>query len=398
MKYFFIILFTGLFTLINAQVNQLPKPSGNYQTGVTYIRLIDQTRKEIFNNQGDKREFTVKIWYPSDTATIYEPYFENAESMVGNYQFPEIYRNLITHSSKDVPVSKIRESYPVIILSHGMGGHFSQNTILMEELASNGYIIFSIAHHYTCSFTFYPDGTMKMFNLNDLTNEKIKTITNEMQNPEVVQYIRKIGSASDDKERMEIFHSLNDIMPTAFVEATVYQAKDVSFLINQLKDLNEKNSILKGKINENLIGVIGWSMGAFIAGEVCISDSRVSCGVNMDGAIYGRMAKTKIKTPFMFLNSNRFYGYEELFATRSEKECYSITVKNSDHYNFTDYSILPSSAEIALGSIDGEQAIELTNEIVLSFFNKYLKQISGNHFSDLSERNDIAYTYKKNKY
>ncbi|MBN2246460.1 MAG: hypothetical protein JW755_11520 [Candidatus Aminicenantes bacterium] len=63
-----------------------------------------------------------------------------------------------TNSSRDVPISSKEKKYPVLIFSHGWGEHYSQNTILMEELASHGYIVFSIAHHYECKFSSYPDG------------------------------------------------------------------------------------------------------------------------------------------------------------------------------------------------------------------------------------------------
>jgi len=56
-------------------------------------------------------------------------------------------------------------------------------------------------------------------------------------------------------------------------------------------------------------------------------------------------------------------------------DCYSFTVKNSDHFNFTDYSIYPvPSVQALLGSIDGAKTIEIMNVMVLNFFDKYLKE------------------------
>ena len=55
-------------------------------------------------------------------------------------------------------------------------------------------------------------------------------------------------------------------------------------------------------------------------------------------------------------------------------DCYSLTVRNSDHYNFSDYSIYPVPAgKPLLGSVDEEKAIKIMNIIVLNFFDKYLK-------------------------
>ena len=80
----------------------------------------------------------------------------------------------------------------------------------------------------------------------------------------------------------------------------------------------------------------------------------------------------------MFLNSKRFLGYGNLFTSKSTMDCYSLSVKNSDHYNFTDYSIYPVPfATPLMGTIDGNKIIEIMNVSVLAFFDKYLKEIEG---------------------
>ena len=152
MKHVFILLLCGLvFNSGQSQTNTLPKPTGKYFVGITYFSFIDDNRKELFdNNQESNREITVKAWYPSDNKSNPEPYFLNAEAeFVMKYlQFPEIYKDLKTNSSRDVPLSSKENKYPILIFSHGWGEHYSQNSILMEALASHGYIVFSISHHY----------------------------------------------------------------------------------------------------------------------------------------------------------------------------------------------------------------------------------------------------------
>lgn len=77
----------------------------------------------------------------------------------------------------------------------------------------------------------------------------------------------------------------------------------------------------------------------------------------------------------MFLNSKRFLGYGNLFTSKSTMDCYSLSVKNSDHYNFTDYSIYPVPfAAPLMGTIDGNKIMEIMNVVVLAFFDKYLKE------------------------
>ena len=132
-----------------SQTNTLPKPSGEYATSVTYLHFTDAGRKELFDNTGESdREITVKVWYPTDEKNGFEPYLLNADFAIKYCMFPELFRNLMTNSGRDLPVSNHEKIYPVLIFSHGWGEYFSQNSVLMEELASHGYIIFSI---FICS-------------------------------------------------------------------------------------------------------------------------------------------------------------------------------------------------------------------------------------------------------
>jgi predicted dienelactone hydrolase len=89
-------------------------------TGVSYLSLIDSSRKELFDNEGKKyRELTIKVWYPADKKTKDELYLENTDMLITNFGFTEAYRNLKTNSTRDVAVSSAELSYPVLIYSHG---------------------------------------------------------------------------------------------------------------------------------------------------------------------------------------------------------------------------------------------------------------------------------------
>jgi hypothetical protein len=96
---------------------------------------------------------------------------------------------LKTNSSRDLPVSPREKDYPVLIFSHGWGEHYSHSTILMEELASHGYIVFSIAHHYECKFSFYPDGQTIHLDVNSLRFQKIMQ---EQQNPKAMEFTQSL--------------------------------------------------------------------------------------------------------------------------------------------------------------------------------------------------------------
>ena len=376
MKCIFILLFSGLLSnTIQGQTEALPRPTGKHLVGITYLSFIDDNRKELFdNNQESNREITVKVWYPSDNESNPEPYFLDAESefAMKYLQFPEIFKNLRTNSSRDVPMSSKENKYPILIFSHGFGEHYSQNTILMEELASHGYILFSISHHYECKFSSFPDGRLIYL---DMNSQRFQKIMQEQQNPKAMELLQKMYNASNDEERMQVLLETSNALPTILTESPKYWAEDISFFMDQLESMNNENKILKDKLNLDRIGVFGMSLGGIATSEICLNDNRIKAGINIDGGLYGTLLNVKHQTHFMFLNSKRFLGYGKLFIGEATVDCYSLSVKDSDHYNFSDYSVYPvPSISFLLGTIDGEKTIEIMNVIVLAFFDKYLKE------------------------
>ena len=379
-----------IFVLFNSgygQLNTLPKPSGKYLTGITYLCFTDENRKELFDNSGQSyREITVKAWYPSEKKLNPEPYFLNADFAIKYCMFSEIFRDLKTNSGRDLPLSSGENKYPVLVFSHGWGEHFSQNSILMEELASHGYIIFGIAHHFECKYSEYPDGRTVHI---EFSSNRFQKIWKEQRNPKAMELHKKSYIVSTDDERMELFRKMSTTLPTALNESPKYWAEDISFFLDQLKTINKENKIFKDKLDTGRIGIFGMSMGGIAAGEFCLSDNRARAGINIDGGLHGSLLDLdrKLQIPFLFLTGKMSLGCGRLFTGKSTKDCYSINVTNADHYSFTDYSLYPTPmVRQLLGTIEGTRAIEITNYMVLSFFDKYVKEIPGINLIDEAEK------------
>jgi predicted dienelactone hydrolase len=378
------ILITLVVTLASCiQAAELPEPRGNYPIGITYLSFTDQNRPEIFTSDPtDNREITVKAWYPAEPVENAKlaPYIRNAEEIVPIFNLPTSIINIKTHSKLDLSVSQARETFPVLLFSHGWGEHFSQNTVLMEELASHGYIVFSIAHHYEAKFSFYPDGH---FITIDDSSERFLEIMDEQRNPEAFAVFEKMRNTKSYEEQEAVFRQSNELMPKLLVESPRIWADDISFLIDELENINQDNSIFSGKMNLEQIGVFGMSMGGIASGQVCITDKRCMAGINMDGGIYGDFLDTKISQPFMFMSSERYRGYDNIFSDHVNNSVYTITIHRADHYNFHDLSILDPSSD-RLGEIDGYRMLKIINDYTLAFFNKHLKGIDSGLLNGLS--------------
>ncbi|MCG7854057.1 MAG: hypothetical protein MIO92_16190, partial [Methanosarcinaceae archaeon] len=368
------LLLLGLLNFAQGQTNTLPKSSGEYLTGVAYLNFVDENRKEIFDDSGRSfREITVKVWYPSDRQSDPEPYLLKAESDFATkyLQFPAMYRDLKTNSGHDLPVSSKKNKYPVLIFSHGWGEHYSQNTILMEELASRGYMVFSISHHYECKFTSFPDGR---FIYIDMGNPRFQKIMKEQMNASAMRHFEKLEKAASDEEREQVFREMSANLPTLLTGSSKYWAEDIAFFMDQLEMMNSGDNRFQNKLDINRIGVFGMSMGGLATSVICSTDKRIKAGVNMDGAFPVASIHGKYQIPFLYLNSKRYLGCGPLFVRQTTHDGYSLSVKDSDHYNFTDYSVYPiPMVRALLGEIDGKRTIEIMNVIIPAFFDKYVK-------------------------
>ena len=368
------LLLLGLLNFVQGQTTTLPEPTGDYLTGVVHLNFVDESRKELFDDSGQSyREMTVKAWYPSDRQSDLESYLLKAEAdFVTKYlQFPSIYQELKTNSGLDLPVSSKENRYPVLIFSHGWGEHYSQNTILMEELASHGYIVFSIAHHYECKFTSFPDGRLIYI---DMGNPRFQKIMKEQMNASAMGHFEKLNNSASDEEREQVFQEMSATLPTLLTGSSKYWAEDIAFFIDQLEMMNGRANRFQNKLDLDRIGVFGMSLGGLATSVICSSDKRIKAGVNMDGAFPVFSIHGKYQIPFLYLNSKRYLGCGSLLVSQTTQDGYSLSVKGSDHYNFTDYSVYPvPMVRVLLGSIDGQRTIEIMNVIILAFFDKYLK-------------------------
>ena len=83
-------------------------------------------------------------------------------------------RLVASHSYPNAPVARARPRYPVLIFSHGYASSPWQNTVQMEELASHGFIVFSIGHTYESVAIRFPDGRIAPLN-----RARMKSVTGD---------------------------------------------------------------------------------------------------------------------------------------------------------------------------------------------------------------------------
>jgi dienelactone hydrolase len=349
-----------------AAVPRLPLPAGAYGIGRAGYDWTDTTRPDRYStNPQTHRELMVYVWYPSpkSSADVKGTYLPGAKQMDAvpeirramredyGENWPLILSGAITsHAAENAPMAKKPVQFPVVILSHGLGGSGFGYTALIEDLVSRGYVVAAIEHTGTAGAVVFPDGRIVPFHRDapapDLSAEE--------------RWKRMIASVSVGIEE---------------------GAADVRFVLDRLTQLNGGNpkSPLEGQLDLNRVAAMGHSAGAEFAARACELDARIKACVDLDGGMVPVAALPEypdaatVKQPLLFLegfhDEARMGGNHEqhlaYFKKREEQlnKCpagtYAVVLRSPGimHGSFSDDPFLeagdrPQKLEIARHNFD----------------------------------------------
>lgn len=372
-----VLMFYAAVAVCSAQVQQagaspvaLPSPDGPFAVGTRYLHFRDDSRPEPFTDTNDDvRELAVQAWYPTDRREgTAAPYLRAGDKTWRMLQLPEWVKTLKTDAWLDAPVSRRGAPFPVVTFSHGWGEHAAQNTVLMEELASHGYVVFAISHPYESKLWFAASGEPLGL---DMKSTELQARLKEQSNPEALALFQKMKIASTDEERETVLRRTAELLPKFLLEGSRLWSQDIRFVISEVLKLAAGAGPFGGRLNIERIGVAGMSMGGIAAGNVCLADERCRAGVNLDGGPYAQLDSV-ITRPFLFMSSERYRGYDRVFLSHTSGPSYAVVVRGSDHYNYTDTCLI-DPAHAMVGSIKPTRMLSILNAYVVAFFDRYLK-------------------------
>jgi hypothetical protein len=357
----------------------LQAPEGAHTVGSTSLSLIDDKRDNSFFDAPDEaRELYVQIWYPGVIAagqpaprrkTLWEELYRGD---LDRFTLFSSYLGAIkTHSHVDIPLSPAEARYPVIVFSHAMGSFAEQNTLLMEHLASHGYIVLGIGHPYASMRVVSSDGGPIYLDL-DTINELGEEL--DLVNAELTP---RIEQARSPEERMSLRMSLYE-RAGAFNALTAVWVDDLRFVLDSIATQASTQPQLQAFANAfdtERIGLLGMSFGGAAITELCKSDTRCRAGMNMDGgSTFGQRQREPLQVPYLALVQEGSDSLDYL-RSASRSDYYEVEVEGATHLDFTDDAVvLPILKWMGVtGSISAERVIEVANVVSLRFFDAYLR-------------------------
>jgi len=402
-----LMLVAAVLALLWFPAGDLPAPSGPHPVGVRDFELIDEDRPGVLAARDDEpRQLLVRVWYPAETVRGLKPrrYFTDIEAgttatgggtLVGAPFFFTYLKHAATNSFEDAPLLKDAEDLPVVIYSHGYTSFAGQNTGLMEELASHGYIVYSVQHTYDSSPTVFPDGRIAPMDpallaamQAEVQVEPSEEITNGFVGETYA--LRHAGLLAARQKAIE------DGQRIATVSAEIW-IDDRRFVHDALEGGDVPVEIVSIAAAGNLqeTGQMGMSFGGSAAGGLCMEDKRCSAGVNLDGGDYHYSPfNANIPVPFMMFYSDYrkifeqmggeapavAHGFNDFSYERHEfaglrDDVVRLTVQDVSHIGVSDFTLFMRDPVkgMMLGEIDADAMIRIQNDFVRGFFDTHLK-------------------------
>lgn len=351
---------------IGFPVKTLPEPEGPHAVGVAELNHEYAPGNQTVDNSRGNRKLHLKIWYPATLEnkkkyardTLWSD-LHNSEQFSWVERFFTAYlKNIETHSFKAAPIASDRADRSVLIYNHALLSTASDNTLLMEFLASHGYLIVSIRHE---------DQRYEYASLQENLSEEEQA--RDLEN------FKRLGADIDRKARATL--SLQTYQASKTLPVIVRRrALDTEYVIDNL------NSILKTIpgcmnrtcVNEHKLGLVGLSLGGAVATEFCKRDQRCQAAVNLDGGIFGTNIQAPVTIPYLMLYSELNEGGNDFLKEASGQTYEEHTIKGAMHLDFHDATFtLPALRWFRLlGQIGGEEMTHQKNELVLKFLNDNL--------------------------
>ncbi|MFF1545003.1 alpha/beta hydrolase family protein [Streptomyces sp. NPDC058291] len=337
----------------------LPVPNGPHPVGTVPLHLVDRSRPDDIAGPGHFRELMATVWYPARDVEHYPvaPWMPAGalQAFLTDAGFSDLVPLApLTAGHVGAPVRRSGRRLPVVVFSHGAHSHQGDHTVMVQELASHGYAVVTVAHQYD-TYTEFPDGRVAV----PLYDRKTPTLPGDF--------------AADLR----------------FVLDCVEQ---LAAGCNPDVDQRELPAGLLGSLDPRRMGAFGWSKGGTATACATLSDDRIRAGLSLDGPMQMNPPLAgDLDRPFMMMSA------EYTRATDAEAAAFwshlrgwrlNIQAQGAVHISYGDNEALfPQVAKLfgwsrqqlqgVIGTLDPDQAVKIQQAYPLAFFDEHLRHRRG---------------------
>ncbi|MFB7979691.1 alpha/beta hydrolase family protein [Streptomyces vinaceus] len=337
----------------------LPAPTGPHPVGTVQLHLVDRSRPDAIAGPGRFRELMATVWYPARDVRRYPlaPWMPAGafQAFLADAGLSELAPlGPLTAGHVGAPVLRTGRRLPVIVFSHGAHSHQGDHTVVVQELASHGYAVVTVAHQYD-TYTEYPDGRIAV----PLRDPHAPTLPGDF--------------AADLR----------------FVLDCVEQ---LAAGCNPDADRRELPAGLLGSLDPRCVGAFGWSKGGTATACATLADERIRAGLSLDAPMQMNPPLAgELDRPFMMMSA--------VFTRATDPEAaafwshlrgwrLNIQAQGAAHFSYGDNEALfPQVAKLlgwsgqqlqdVIGTLDPAQAVKIQKAYPLAFFDEHLRHRRG---------------------
>ncbi|MFZ3492876.1 alpha/beta hydrolase family protein [Streptomyces sp. 5.8] len=337
----------------------LPVPTGPHPVGTVQLHLVDRSRPDAIAGPGHFRELMATVWYPARDVRRYPvaPWMPAGafRAFVDDAGFGDLASlGPLTAGHVGAPVRRSDRRLHVVVFSHGAHSHQGDHTVVVQELASHGYAVVTIAHQYD-TYTEFPDG--------------------------------RVAVPLQDREA--------PTRPGDF-------AADLRFVLDCVEqiaagrnpDVDHKRlpAGLLGSLDPRRTGAFGWSKGGTATACATLADARIRAGLSLDGPMQMNPPLAgDLDRPFMMMSAEFSRATDPAVAafwSHLRGRRLDIRAEGAVHISSGDNEALfPQVAKLygwsaqqlqeVIGTLDPDQAVRIQQAYPLAFFDEHLRHRPG---------------------
>lgn len=340
----------------------LPNPKGPYQVGTTTRALRLDEAEELTDDPDDRREVVVQLFYPARRAADKAPaaYLPNLEAMrrgLREHGFPpfrelsdrlSIYERVQTAAWPEEPVLSGEGPLPVLLFSPG--GNVSRHwyTGLVQELASQGYVVALMSHAHS-GLDVFPGAGFLASHIHWHPGSEVPEEERAARDRRLTERL-----AADARATLDFLEELQAGEATPAAEASLG---------------------FRGALDLEHVGIVGHSRGGGTVTRACATDPRFrACAVldniGSDPEIELGLAAPQlaIRAPWSEARAARLGRF--LDANRAD--AFEVVLAGATHMSFTDLPLVDPVAHPP-GDLSHAEAHRRVSTLVRAFFDHYLR-------------------------
>lgn len=342
--------------------------TGEFAVGTKQFSITDSSRREVLGDAVGCRKIAVRLYYPSPKsavaglprAEVFSP--RKLQAVAKTLRIKGITDENILKGEFYENAPFAQGKFPLVLFSSGYNSYIEANNFLCCELASNGNIVASVGHAHEFAENDYDDGSF------DLFDKKINRKMYDSAFAAMLAQSRLLKAKLTDEQAAEQFD--------------LFQKKHTPFIIGRVAEWAADELCVLAELKSRCAEHIDFSTGAAAAGHslggaaayyLCLHSDEISCGINIDGGIFGDYAGMTMKKPFLQIGCIQNRNVETRSMILTEAPAQRIEFTEMAHLGFTDMKFCVPSKRL-MGKMDGVEMYRRLSKCQLDFLGRFLRK------------------------